>query len=784
MRDQHIASNVLKASANEGPGSLWATHNVIALPIQGRSHGVFSKKIVPRIEKLGQRAASGEDKQPPGCRESGYASKRQQRAELSRTSGGPIPRITDTRPAKRPRNEGHEVGMNGNNTTLVLSSSASVTKYSRTPSAVPESAEWMRAQIIQLESDLESARAARDLAVSEQHVVRIAHQAQQQARREAMVQKSAAEAAQSRAEAEQMRLESELKSIVSKKSRLSREEDSSDPLGSVEHTKVLERDLEEMRHRQRKDQLRMSKLESELEQAKAEIDRLKSDLASAQERQDSTQQSLESLQRKYSSTSRKYESSKERLGIYKSRLENERSIVKKLQETLTPAAYKSLGATHETLGAFLSAMGLPPGLLCFLEHWAVYSGWRLAPGVSGDARLRLLDIVWFRSLSLFSFLLHWAALETTNLRPRLQPAMPRASISRLALSKRAPTCASGAPTWWNNAQGATPCEVYQSVLDACGYTVPSISNNESYYPVTVAQLCMCNTVAYNLGSACQDCQRGSTDQGILFSLYTAGGDGCVAPITSLPTSVNPAQQIPEWALQDTSALFWSYAGAQSIANSTATTTASTTSTITSAHTMEPTETLTLSDPAASHPAETATPLPASKSINAGAIGGGVAGGVVFLLLVIGLLLFLRRRRAQKSLGKPDTGMGAIGARNGSTSSESSLTESGKASGSTSHYTPHSQMAQLNHSSGSGTIVPSSHSTSALTTPVDAPPVPSIPYEYTSSTIPSRSQATSPTPSAPGVQKVKRVPVRYSEDELARAEEENRKATALSSSPPR
>lgn len=359
--------------------------------------------------------------------------------------------------------------------------------------------------------------------------------------------------------------------------------------------------------------------------------------------------------------------------------------------------------------------------------------------------------------------------------------MPRTTIPKRALSKRAPTCASGAPTWWNNAQGATPCEVYQSVLDACGYTVPSISNNESYYPVTVAQLCMCNTVAYNLGSACQDCQRGSTDQGILFSLYTTGGDGCVAPITSLPTSVNPAQQIPEWALQDTSTLFWSYAGAQSIANSTATTTASATTVTFTTATMAVTETLTLSDPTAS---QTATPISStSKSTNAGAIGGGVAGGVVFLLLVMGLLLFLRRRRARNSQSKTEAGIGAVGGRSGSTSSESSLTESGKAPGSSSHYTPHSQMAQLNHSGGSGTIV-ASHSTSALTTPIDAPPVPSISHGYAPSTVPSRSLATSPTPSVPAVQKVKRVPVRYSEDELARAEEEDKRAASLSSSPPR
>ncbi|KDN49303.1 hypothetical protein RSAG8_02005, partial [Rhizoctonia solani AG-8 WAC10335] len=194
-------------------------------------------------------------------------------------------------------------------------------------------------------------------------------QAEQQARREAMAQKSAAEAAQSRAEAEQIRLRSELENINSRSSTPStpsRAGNNPEFSRSEEHAKVLE----EMRDREHKLQLRRSHLESGLEKANldatplnkanAEIDQLKSDLALAREQLGSTQQSLESLERKYSSTRRKYESSKEKLGTCKNRLENERSIVKKLQETLTPAAYKSLGVTHETLGAFLSAMGLPP----------------------------------------------------------------------------------------------------------------------------------------------------------------------------------------------------------------------------------------------------------------------------------------------------------------------------------------------------------------------------------------------------------------------------------------
>ncbi|KAG8755318.1 hypothetical protein FRC11_006135 [Ceratobasidium sp. 423] len=346
---QRIASSVLKDSANEGPASFWATHNVIALSIQGPHHRIFSKEMVPRIEKLKLSTVSGADG-PSG-------------------SGEPV----HTRPAKRPRNEDPEIGTNGNKltptNTLVAPSSTSRSKFSRTPSIVPESTGWMRARIIQLEADLELTKAAHDLAVSEQRMVVIAHQAEQQARREAMAQKSAAEAAQSRAEVEQGRLRSELENIISQKSTQSNKY-SSEPPCSEGHVKMLERALEETRDREYKLQLRSSHLESELEKAKlgttqpdnasAEVDQLKSDLASAREQLDSTQRALESLDRKYSSTRRKYGNCKEKLGAYKTRLENERSIVKKLQETLTPAAYESLGATHETLGAFLSAMGLPP----------------------------------------------------------------------------------------------------------------------------------------------------------------------------------------------------------------------------------------------------------------------------------------------------------------------------------------------------------------------------------------------------------------------------------------
>ncbi|GAB1517147.1 hypothetical protein RhiTH_000191 [Rhizoctonia solani] len=352
---QRIANNLLKASANEDPGTFWRTHEVIAFPVQGPCHRIFSKEIVPRIEDL---RSGRTDEQSSGSGEPRRSTKRQYSSEKTYASGSVL-RVTDTRPTKRSRNEDREIRVDENNPASTNRSAAptSTPRYSPTTRVAPESNEWMRARIAQLESELESMRAARDLAVSEQQVAAIAHQAEQEARRGAMAQKSVAEAAKARAEVEQVRLLTEIEKI-SRQLTLPRE--GASPAGSEGYIKSLEQDREEALDLNNKYCLQNSHLESQLETANTEIGQLKVDLASAHEKLDSTQKSLESLERKYSSTRRRYEMSKEKLGTYKARLENERSIVRRLQDTLTPAAYKSLGATHETLGEFLSAMGLPP----------------------------------------------------------------------------------------------------------------------------------------------------------------------------------------------------------------------------------------------------------------------------------------------------------------------------------------------------------------------------------------------------------------------------------------
>ncbi|CAE6492862.1 unnamed protein product [Rhizoctonia solani] len=264
---------------------------------------------------------------------------------------------------------------------------------SQISSLTPESPGWMRVRITKLEAELDTLRAARDMAVSEQNIIRTAHQAEQTARREAMAQKSAAEAALSRKEVEQGRLRAELDSALSQKEALSAEVDSlrrqlaapedrlksiqssSESTRSNEQIKTLETGLEDAQGRAHKLQLygshmeekqetndttELDKMKTKVKRLKSEVKQLTSDLVTTQEQLESAQKSLESKERKCSSTRRRYENTKTKLGIYKARLENECALIQKLKETLTPAAYQSLGETHETLGAFLSAIGLPP----------------------------------------------------------------------------------------------------------------------------------------------------------------------------------------------------------------------------------------------------------------------------------------------------------------------------------------------------------------------------------------------------------------------------------------
>ncbi|KDN35910.1 hypothetical protein RSAG8_11218, partial [Rhizoctonia solani AG-8 WAC10335] len=205
-----------------------------------------------------------------------------------------------------------------------------------------------------------------------------------------MIHKITFDAALAQGEAEKRRLHIELEDALSHKSNLSNDVNAlrgqlaaaeeklrqarSCPDESGERVKALKQELEEAQDRAGKLLLQKSYLEQQkdaattelndakekLQKSMSEVELLKVDLASAKEQLKATQTSLESMEQKYSSTHRMYETIKTKLGMYKSRNENEQMTIQKLKDTLTPEVYKSLGATYETLGAFLSITGLPP----------------------------------------------------------------------------------------------------------------------------------------------------------------------------------------------------------------------------------------------------------------------------------------------------------------------------------------------------------------------------------------------------------------------------------------
>ncbi|KEP49751.1 hypothetical protein V565_093830 [Rhizoctonia solani 123E] len=345
---QAAVKHALDSSRSESDESFWRTASVKAHPLKksGPVYEAYLTKIVPKLKQESQALSSGLN-EPPGSCESKLGL-------LGSEDCGP--------PLKRPRAENWGTAPDGSTTSS--GSHTSTSKLSRTPSTIPDSPEWMRARITQLEAELSAARAARDMSISEHDILRAAHEAEQRARREAMLQKSAAETALSQAEVEQGRLRTALEATLSVQLAHS---NSTGTLSGYEG-KPLQQHSEEAPNRVQElssersvvGQQKTKSDTTELDEARVTIQRLKSEVATANDQLWSSQLSLELLERRHSSSLEQHDSTRDELEAYKLRLENEQTHMKKLKERLIPEVYRSLGATHETLGAFLSAMGEPP----------------------------------------------------------------------------------------------------------------------------------------------------------------------------------------------------------------------------------------------------------------------------------------------------------------------------------------------------------------------------------------------------------------------------------------
>ncbi|CUA73082.1 hypothetical protein RSOLAG22IIIB_05147 [Rhizoctonia solani] len=396
-------SDVINASCNPKAGSFWKTDFVQAhaLTRKGIVYEKYLTEIIPEINQASHVTSSGSN---DPARSSGNSSE-----PLDPERYEPL--------LKRPRteNSGTAGGSKG------IKNRPSTLKPSETQTATIE---WLRAQIARLETELKSALTARNQYASERDAIRVAYEAEQRAHRETMSQKQVAEVALSQEKAEQARICSEFGAEPLHGSTGGQEKPtrscSGECVKSCERIKDLQRELKDTRERHLQEQRKMeSDATAKLNEAKATIQQLNSDskrlesdlqstqdklkstqesmesmgkecasaklgttelidakaatlrlqsdaeqskfeLASVREQLDSTRRLLESKEREYASVLKEHDGAKGKLETCKNRLENEQILVLKLRDMLISEAYKSLGASHESLGVIMRAMGIPP----------------------------------------------------------------------------------------------------------------------------------------------------------------------------------------------------------------------------------------------------------------------------------------------------------------------------------------------------------------------------------------------------------------------------------------
>ncbi|KAH9021562.1 hypothetical protein EDB85DRAFT_2152277 [Lactarius pseudohatsudake] len=218
--------------------------------------------------------------------------------------------------------------------------------------------------------------------------------------------------------------------------------------------------------------------------------------------------------------------------------------------------------------------------------------------------------------------------------------------------------------WTFNSLGQNACTVAAYMMATCNggaFTINALQPGYSYTGpsgVDNANLCKCNTVTYNLISACDACQSATW---ITWSEYSFNCTRTIAPSTAFtrrfPNAVPAGTVVPQWALLDhTNENLWNATTAFVVGDTPEiqpgslidTGTGTGTGTTASGKDSSTTSTAsrsgsTSSSSTSSSPSPTPTASSGSKS-NTAAIAGGVAGGAVAVAAVVGLLFFFLRRR--------------------------------------------------------------------------------------------------------------------------------------------
>ncbi|KAH9169671.1 hypothetical protein EDB89DRAFT_1908438 [Lactarius sanguifluus] len=233
------------------------------------------------------------------------------------------------------------------------------------------------------------------------------------------------------------------------------------------------------------------------------------------------------------------------------------------------------------------------------------------------------------------------------MQPRVPSLVVLTSLVFLAASDlvlaqiRAPDC-SASWKWSFNSLGQNTCMIAAFLMSTCNggaFTINALQPGYSYLGPRIdaddANPCKCNTVTYNLISACDGCQ------GSLWTTWSEYSFNCTStlPPSVFPNPVPLGTSVPQWALVDnTFENLWNATKAY-IAGVTPE--------------LGPGSLISASTSGSVSPTSSASQSGASFSSSSGsgsntaAIAGGVAGGVV-VIGAIGVLLFylLRRRRSQ------------------------------------------------------------------------------------------------------------------------------------------
>ncbi|KAH9161339.1 hypothetical protein EDB89DRAFT_2031063 [Lactarius sanguifluus] len=118
----------------------------------------------------------------------------------------------------------------------------------------------------------------------------------------------------------------------------------------------------------------------------------------------------------------------------------------------------------------------------------------------------------------------------------------------------APDCTNSTFTWSYNSLQQNPCLVTAYLAAVCNngvFNVPKLTAGNSYTGPSGADngdQCKCNTVVYNLISACDACQ------GELWLPYSTWSFNCTTKATpgTFPEPVPTGTRVPKWAYIDSS----------------------------------------------------------------------------------------------------------------------------------------------------------------------------------------------------------------------------------------